>query len=132
MKLVPKTAEQLKEVDGWESFCKVTGRDPNKVLDVSEWDEDDREAELERWKIAQMLKWANGGGWPNWRDSNEEKWTQWMVYDPSVSAFRFYVTYFANAGTRTAVGARLAAANDDVSTWAGNDLKDMISKAILG
>lgn len=122
-----KTLKELMKIDSWEKFCEETKRDPNNLPDVSSWkgvfgNDNYGNALTAEVKLALMINWGNVEEDLSYENSDQEKWTPWLIIDkdpnnPSLSAFRLSAAGCEYEDTSAILGARLPAATEDVVKW---------------
>src|ERR1035437_6938838 len=73
--------KSVEDLHTWEEICKHIGRDPNKLPDVSMYDEKHRKHAIADFKLTICAEVRNGGWVPDYSNNNQQKWYNWFKFD---------------------------------------------------
>lgn len=93
-------------VFSFEDACRETGRDPNDRF-FSEC----RPHENAVRKIEYVAEVLNEGVKLSYKNSNQEKWRVYVVWDDKIASFRLSAVFYGHPGTHAGLGSRTAFAN---------------------
>ncbi|MGZ3753606.1 MAG: hypothetical protein ACXVAY_01525 [Mucilaginibacter sp.] len=96
----------MKKVPQFEEACEITGNDVNQLPNVEGLPETQAKRITADHKLSIIAKATNilAKFKPDFNNSNQLKWTGWLVYNPSLGAFVYTNALYTYTGTR--LGAR--------------------------
>lgn len=118
-----------KEITSHEIACKLLGRDPNTMPDVSMRPADQQAALIataKLWDIAEAINKATDFK-ADFKDRNQEKW--FPVFDGR-SGFAFSTSNYVNWAANTRSGSRLCFENEAISDFFGTQFNDLHKEVI--
>lgn len=89
----------------WAEVCQLQGLDPDKIPQFLEVEERFRKKHIANWMFDHICEAINGKDY-NFQYGKQEIWFMILSWDKSVSAFRFWYTYYYLTSTDALAGAR--------------------------
>jgi hypothetical protein len=102
----------------FEEACKMVGKDPNAQYHPTE-------------KLEIITKSIVGNWNADYSNDDQEKWFPIFRFDPSVSAFRFCLSYCSYTNAYAGSGVRLVFETESQSDYAGKQFIKEYNEAML-
>ena len=99
----------------------MDGSDPDIAMPYLNPSNDDQEALNAMAALLIFTRAINQGWEADYANSDQRKWYPYFVWDSSVSAFRFDVSYYGWTFAYAYCGARLVFETKELSDYAGNN-----------
>jgi hypothetical protein len=121
--------------DTWAQICKIQGIDPNVFPSYDHVEERFRRNQLGDWKLMHLVEALNSLSGKKYKadysKGNQKKWFPVMLYDVSVSAFRFWSTRNEFTTAYTSTGARHVFESPELAEHAGTAFPDIYNEVMM-
>lgn len=123
-----ETSKTKKRIKSFEEACMALGIDPLHLPIVENLPVKDQDAIIAFYKLTIIIRALNEGWEPNWKDSNEFKYYNYL-FVRSGSGFVFSATGCANAYAR--IGSRLCFKSSELAKYALSQFKELYLQYFL-
>ena len=120
--------EITKKIKTFEDACQVLNLDPTHLPIVDLLTEKDRKSIIAYYKLTIIIRALNEGWEPNWKDSNEFKYYNYL-FVRSGSCFVYSYTYFTNSDTF--LGSRLCFKSSELAKYALSQFNNLYEDYLL-
>lgn len=123
-----ETSKTKKRIKSFEEACMALGIDPLHLPIVENLPVKDQDAIIAFYKLTIIIRALNEGWEPNWKDSNEFKYYNYL-FVRSGSCFVYSTTYFTS--TSADVGSRLCFKSSELAKYALSQFKELYLQYFL-
>lgn len=117
-----------KKIKTFEDACQVLNLDPTHLPIVDLLPEKDRKSLIAYYKLTIIIRALNEGWEPNWKDSNEYKYYNYLFV---CSGSGFVCSDTAYSSTGADVGSQLCFKSRDLAQYACSQFKDLYEDYLL-
>lgn len=138
LKQTAKSIDQTKKLEDlktWEDICEYSGRDPNKLPDVSMYDDEHKKYAIAAFKLPIIYKVRNGSWRADYSNASQKKWFVWFTYSPASSGrpagFVYSHAGYDYDGTYSLLGSRFASETQEVAACVAQDFLELWNNFLL-
>lgn len=118
-------------VNSFEDACRFDGKDPLTILPYPNPKNRDEIHLNGTMKLIIIFRVLNGPDWkPDYRNKSQPKWWIYMIWDDTLSAFRFVDADVEYEGANAGTGVRQTSRTKEIAEYIGRKFEKVINEVI--